>query len=116
MASKTQLEWNGDELVGRLAAAARVAIDETLKEADTEASASHWWRNRTGNLELNIVTEPAKIIGARVVGRFGTTRSQKGKRTGFYGLFLEYKTPFLRPAADITFPRLGDKIRRRLAR
>lgn len=115
MASRARLEWNGDDIIARVVEAARQAIDETLDEADAEASAAHWWRNRTGNLELKIVTEHARRVGSRVTGRFGTTTMKKGRRTGFYGLFLEYKTPFLRPAADRTFPTLAAKIRRRLS-
>lgn len=114
MPSRARLDWNGDKLVEQLAEAARAAIDETLDEADADASASHWWVNRTGNLEENIVTEAATVEGTRVIGRFGTTMQKRGRRTGFYGLFLEYDTPFLRPAADRTFPTLASKIARRM--
>lgn len=114
MTSRARLDWNGDKLIERVAEAARASIDETLAEADTDASASHWWLNRTSNLELNIVTEDAKVEGLRVSGRFGTTTMRRGRRTGWYGLFLEYKTPFLRPAADRVFPTLAAKIARRL--
>lgn len=114
MPNRARLDWNGDQLAARVREAARAAIDDTLREADADASMSHWWRNRTGNLELNIVTEDAEIAGDRVTGRFGTTRSKKGERTGFYGLFLEYQTPFLRPAADRAFPTLAAKIKARL--
>ena len=117
MASRAKMDWNGDRLSQKVAQASRLAIDETLREADADATASHWWKNRTGNLEIQIVTERAhRIPGNRIAGRFGTTYfgGKKGKRSGFYGLFLEYRRPFLRPAADRTFPRLADKIRRRL--
>jgi hypothetical protein len=115
MPSRVKFDWNGDTIVQRVAEAARMAIDETLDEADADASSSHWWRNRTGNLEVNIVTERARRFGYHIRGRFGTTYSGvKGHRSGFYGLFLEYRTPFLRPAADRAFPTLAAKIRRRL--
>lgn len=114
MPSRARLEWNGDRLVEQLAEAARASIDETLGEADADASATHWWRNRTGNLEMNIVTEAAKVEGVRVLGRFGYTTMKRGARTGWYGLFHEYKLPTLRPAADRTFPTLASKIARRL--
>jgi hypothetical protein len=115
MANRASLVWNGDAVLARVTEAARVSIDETLREADLDATASHWWRNRTGNLELNIVTEPAKIVGPVISGRFGYTYSgKKGVRSGFYGLFLEMKMPVLRPAADRTFPTLAAKIRARL--
>lgn len=114
MTSRARLEWNGDNLLERVAEAARKSINETLTEADADASASHWWLNRTGNLEENIVTEDARVEGSRVIGRFGTTTMRRGRRTGWYGLFLEYQTPFLRPAADRVFPTLAAKIARRL--
>lgn len=114
MTSHARLDWNGDDLIARVAEAAREAIDETLAEADADASASHWWVNRTGNLESEIVTEDARVEGTRVAGRFGTTTMRRGRRTGWYGLFHEYTTPFLRPAADRTFPTLAAKIARRL--
>jgi hypothetical protein len=115
MASRARLEWNGDALIDRLAEAARVSIDETLDEADAVATSSHMWVNRTDQLEEEIVTEKAVIVGVRVVGRFGTTQ-----RRGFYGLFHEegtvheYARPFLRPAGDATFPMLASKIERNL--
>jgi len=114
MANRATLVWNGPAVLARVAEAARVSIDETLQAADADASASHWWQNRTGNLESDIVTEDAKIVGPIVSGRFGTTHGGKGVRSGFYGLFLEYRTPFLRPAADRNFPKLAAKIRARL--
>lgn len=118
MASRARLEWHGEELVAKLAKAARGAIDETLDEADADASNTHWWLNRTGNLELNIVVERAKIRVSRgyttVRGGFGYTTMKRGKRTGWYGLFHEYKNPTIRLSADRTFPTLAARIRRRL--
>lgn len=117
MASRARLEWHGARLRSEVVEASRAAINETLKEADADASSSHSWMNRTDQLEEEIVVEKATIVGDKVVGRFGTTR-----RRGFYGLFHELGTmheiarPFLRPAADRTFPTLAEKIRRRLQR
>jgi len=115
MANRAALVWNGDAVLARVAEAARVSINETLREADADASASHWWRNRTGYGEAHILVEDAKIDGPLVSGRFGATYSgQKGHRSAFYLLFLEYKSAFLRPAADRNFPTLAAKIRARL--
>jgi len=115
MPSHARLDWNGDKLLERVTEAARVSIDETLREADLDASASHWWRNRSGYGEAHILVEDAKVEGTRVSGSVGATYSgQKGVRSAFYLLFLEYRTPWLRPAGDVTFPGLASKIRRRL--
>lgn len=115
------LRWEGDKVRDRVLHAAADGIDDTLRDADAAATASHEWQNRTGNLEENIITEAAHRDGNEIVGRFGTTYSPlKGTRSGFYGLFLEEGTrriaprPFLRPAADATFPGLAEKIREKL--
>lgn len=106
------VHWRGDEVAKRVRAAALAAIDETLEQAAQDARDNHWWRNRSGSLEGNIVVEPAKPDGrGRVSGRFGTSL----RREGFYGLFLERKHAFLRPAADREFPQLGRRIRVRLS-
>lgn len=113
MPSRARLEWNGDEVLARVTRAAAAAIDDVTEAADKDASLSHPWKNRTGRLEANLVTEPARIEGDRVVGGFGTTRRQ-----GFYGLFLEtlfeMRFAFLRPAADRNFPTLAARIREKL--
>lgn len=114
MPSRASFEWNGDKILERVTEAARKGVDDTTQATDDVATASHWWANRTGNLERNIVTEPAVVEGSRVVGKVGATTMRKGKRTGWYGLFLEYKLPWLRPAADETFPTLATRIRERL--
>lgn len=108
MASRAKLDWNGDRFRERVRIAAEAAVNETVDDAADDARTSHWWRNRTGQLESELVVEHTH--GAESpTAKFGTTR-----RRGFYGLFLEYKTPFLRPAADRHFSTLAEKIRRRL--
>lgn len=104
-----RVHWRGDAVKATLARAAQAAIDETTADAAQHAKGSHWWRNRTGALAGEIVSEPAERSGREVVGKFGTTM-----RRGFYGLFLERRTPFLRPAADQVFPRLAQRIKRRV--
>jgi nitrate reductase alpha subunit len=115
MANRASLDWDGDKLLARVAEAARVSINETLRETDAVASSSHWWHNRTGYGEAHILVEEAKVEGTRVSGKVGATYSgQKGVRSAFYLLFAEYRTPWLRPAGDRVFPTLASKIRRRL--
>lgn len=117
MPSRATLDWHGDELVKKVTEAARGAIDEVTDEAVEDAQRSHAWLARRGRrgLEGEIVSAAAHVEGARVTGRFGTTR-----RRGFHGLFHEegtvheHERPFLRPAADRHFPTLAARIRRRL--
>lgn len=105
----TLTSWHGDEIAARIERATRAAIDETTAEAAEDAKGSHWWQVGHGQLGGEIKSEPAERVGREVVGKFGTTQ-----RRGFYGLFLERRTPFLRPAADRAFPELRKRIRRRL--
>lgn len=106
------LQWNGAAIAARVAAASAEAIDEITEEAAQEAVRDRWWKARRGaeGLVSEVVTEPAKPQDdGTVSGKFGTTQ-----RRGFYGLLLERKQPFLRPAADKTFPGLAGKIRERM--
>lgn len=102
-------EWNGPEIARKIKRASVEAIDEVLEETDRDASASHWWQSDSGNLQEQIITEAAEEIPSGARGRFGTTRHR-----GFYGLILERRQPFLRPAADRNFPHLAAAIKKRL--
>lgn len=104
--------WNGDQVAREVREKSREAINEILQAAALDAERQHWYHARTpAGLEQNTIAEPA-IMGRHIVaGRFGTT-----KRRGFYGLFLELRQGFLRPAADRWFPALpavlAEKLRR----
>jgi hypothetical protein len=101
------MTWLGPEIMAKVTAAAIHAIDETTEAAAEDAKANHWWSERTGNLERNTFAEPAHFDGANVTGRFGSSM----RAQGFYGLFLERKTPWLRPAADRHFRNLKSRLR-----
>lgn len=105
----TRLEWRGKQVAARVRAATEQAVTDTVQAAANDARATHWWGNRRGQLAGEVVAEPARTIGSRTTGRFGSTRTR-----GFYGLILEYRTPWLRPAADRNFPDLAGRIRWRL--
>jgi len=102
-------KWYGDQILAKVQRASQAGIDDVLAESVADAEANHWWQSRQGTLAANIEREPAERVGRVIRGRFGTT-----SRQAFYGLFLERKMPFLRPAADRTFPRLASAIRSRL--
>lgn len=107
MAALSKVEWLGEIVQARIVAATMAAIDETTHAAAEDAKTNHWWSNRTGSLEANTFNAPAVIDGPRIVGKFGSSM----RREGFYGLFLERRTPWLRPAADRHFHELPLKIR-----
>lgn len=98
-------KWYGPDINTRIKMAAKVAIDQTTEAAAQSASTNHWWRNRSGLLASEILHDPAVIRGNKISGRFGSTRD------AFYGLFLERRTPFLRPAADKEFKLLSKRIK-----
>lgn len=101
--------WRGKEVLRSVQRATEAAINDVTERAAQDARANRWWASRSGTLAGEIVNERAVRRGKTIIGRFGTTKGR-----GFYGLFLEKRTPFLRPAADRQFPRLGAAIRRRL--
>jgi len=101
--------WYGDRILDKVQKASVEAIDEVLEDTAKDAASNHWWASRSGNLEGAIVAEAAERTPRGARGRFGSTQHE-----GFYGLFLERKTPFLRPAADRQFPKLAAAIKRRL--
>jgi len=115
MPSRARLDWRADAVIRRMHAAAAASVNDTVDAARDDAAASHVWLSRTGQLEEEIVSEHADPADPNPTARFGTTR-----RRGFYGLFHEEGTthefarPFLRPAADLAFPTLAGRIRRRL--
>lgn len=102
-------EWNGPQIEAKIQRASMEAIDEITEESARDASQAHWWANRSGNLSSQIENEPAEQTATGARGRFGATRIQ-----GFYGLILEHRGPFLRPAADRHFRDLAGAIRKRL--
>lgn len=101
-------EWHGPAISAKVKKASVAAIDEITEEAAEDASGSHWWANRSGGLEAQIKNEGAQPTARGAKGRFGSTRR------GFYGLFHERRTPFLRPAGDRNFPKLAAAIKKRM--
>jgi hypothetical protein len=105
------VDWRAAQIVSDATRAGLEAVNELTQAAATRAESSHWWQSQTGRLERETISEPAHVEGSGTVsGKFGTT-----KRRGFYGLFLEYEQPFLRPAADEFFPQLGHLMAEKLA-
>lgn len=107
MPGSYKLEWLGTAVEERIIARTTLAIDKTTKASADDAKANHWWASQSGSLEQNTFSEPAKFDGVNIVGRFGSSL----RKEGFYGLFLERKIPWLRPAADRNNHRLGITIR-----
>lgn len=100
-------------VLDRLERAVRMGIDETTAAAAIYAKQNHpTWQNRTGTLEGSIRMDPAQKVGPH------TWRGRFGSFDVMYAKFLELGTRFiaagyfLRNAADVTFPTVGQRIAR----
>lgn len=108
------LRWRGQLLTQRVRRAQRRGVDATMADAVIHAKQNHPWENRTGTAEGSIqIAEPARDVPGGVRGVWGSLEVA-------YFKFLEQGTanmqamPSLRPAADATYGKLADRIRRAL--
>jgi hypothetical protein len=104
-----RLTWYGDALKKRLDEAQRLGIDITTHAAVTPAK--QFVRIKTRILQGSIQARPAAKEGGRWVGRWGSFDVN-------YALWQEIKTfsqaghrPYLRPAAEIEYPKLAGRIK-----
>lgn len=105
------LRWFGSDVTEKVRRAQVAGINRTMAEAAIHAKNNHEWINRTGVLEGSIgIAE----YGRRTqTGAAGTWGSQDVK----YAIFHEVGTstiparPYLRPAADVVYPKLARNIK-----
>lgn len=134
MARKT-LEWNGPAVTSRLKAAQIAGVNATMGACVVEAKGSHAWQNRTGILEGGIdVVDFAREDGAGVRGVWGVRDVRYALIHELGGVIVPKVAkalaipqsdgsvrfaksvkiparPYLRPAADKTYPTLAGRIR-----
>lgn len=134
MASES-LTWNGPALTAKMRAAQKLGVNATMAAAVRHAKANHTWQNQTATLEGSIkIAEFAREEGAGVVGTWGSTdvlyalihelggvivpvRAKALKIPQPDGSFRFVKSvkiparPYLRPAADTTYPNLAGNIK-----
>jgi hypothetical protein len=123
------LTWKGDELKRKTVRAARIAIDTTMAAAIQNARSGHGagahaqqrFVSRKGDLERGTkIVQPAKQQGGSIVGRWGVVGVAQARRIerGFQGKdslgrsFNQPPFPYLRPAAEIEYPKLAGRIKR----
>lgn len=134
--AESSLIWNGPAVTDRMRAAQIAGVNRTMAQAVAHAKANHTWQNRTGVLEGGIdIVEYAVPVAGGVKGVWGvhdvryalihelggvivprTAKAlaipQPGGGVKFVGKVTIRAQPYLRPAADATYPRLADNIRK----
>lgn len=104
-------EWRGDQVKRKMMRAAVMGVNRTMAEAVVHAKQNHPWQNRTGTLEGSTqISQYAKQERDAVVGRWGSVDVNYALRLELGGY------PYLRPAADETYGKLQDYIRREFSR
>jgi len=131
------LTWHGERLIDRSGDAQRIGLNETLAECVDTSKAIHTWRNRTGTLEGSIrIDQFAHRSGSGYAGTWGSkdvvyalihelggvVKPVRAKALRFQvdGQWVIAQSvtiparPYLRPSADMNYPRLGHNIARAL--
>ncbi len=123
------LNWKGDQLKRKVVRATRIAIDATMSAAIQHARRNHGpgahgqqrFESQKGDLERGTTTvQAAKKTGGSIVGRWGVVGVPQARRIelGFQGKdslgrsFNQPAFPYLRPAAEIEYPKLARRIKR----
>lgn len=133
---KSSVTWNGDAVKAGMRSAQIAAVNATMGAAVNHAKRNHPWKNRTGLLEGGItIVDPAISIQTGVEGTWGVTDAVQARILELGGIIVATKAaalaiplpgggvvfrksvripamPYLRPAADATYPQLPTRIRR----
>jgi len=137
MAGKSKsLKWYGKAVTEAMRAAQMVGINQTMSACVVRAKTKHPWQNRTGLLEgaIDISRFAAPhgtgvkgtwgvrdMIQARILEEGGTIKPKKGKALaipqadGSVRLVAKVTIPaypYLRPAADLEYPKLAERIQK----
>jgi len=128
------LDWRGPAVSAKMLQAQLYGVNKTLAQAVEHAKRNHAWQNRTGTLEGSIsIAEFARKVGAGVHGGWGSKdvryalihelggrivpRNAPALMFEVDGQFVRTQQvtiparPYLRPAADATYPQLAANIR-----
>lgn len=117
-----RVTWHGDKLMRRIEQAQREAIDETMAAAVLLAQADLYPGHGliTGILQGSLQAKRSKVMGRRIVGRWGgfdirgRVRGRFGSVDTNYAFHVERRYGFLRKAADIEYPKLAKRLKARL--
>lgn len=134
--ARRNFSWNGRGIKSRMKRAQIAAINATMGACVGEAKRNHDWQNQTGILEGGIdIVDYAQEIGTEVAGVWGVQDVLYARIHELGGVirpvnakalaipqpdggvvFVQSVTiparPYLRPAADREYPKLGRRIQR----
>lgn len=134
--ARESLVWHGEAITAKMRAAQKAGVNATMGAAVVEAKGHHNWVNRTGVLEGGIdVVDYAEEVADGVSGQWGVrdvvyalihelggtivpkvAKALKIPMADGSFRFVKSVTiparPYLRPAADKTYPTLASRIRR----
>ena len=123
------LTWKGDELKRKTVRAARIAIDATMAACIQHARSNHGagahgqqrFESQRGDLERGTkIVQAARQERRTIRGRWGVVGVPQARRIelGFQGkdslgrVFNQPPFPYLRPAAEVEYPKLAGRMRR----
>lgn len=128
------LDWRGPAVSAKMLQAQFFGLNKTLAQAVEHAKRNHAWQNRTGTLEGSIaIAEFAQRHGTGISGLWGSkdvryamihelggrivAKNAPALMFEVNGQFVRTQSvtiparPYLRPAADATYPNLAANIR-----
>lgn len=133
--AESSLTWTGDAVTERMKQAQIAGVNRTMAQSVNHAKSNHGWQNRTGVLEggvdvvdyaipipegvrgvwgvQDVVYALAQELGATIVPVKAKALAipQPGGGVKFVSKVVIPASPFLRPAADVQYPKLADNIR-----
>lgn len=141
MAGKTKsLKWYGKAVTEKMAAAQIEGVNKTMAACVVHAKSNHPWQNRTGLLEGAIdIAGYASPTSSGVKGTWGVRDSVQARILEEGGTIVPRQAkalaipqsdgsvrfassvtippyPYLRPAADVEYPGLAERIRKAFER
>ena len=129
------LKWEGDKVTAKLRQAQVKGVNETMAAAAVYAKQNHDWKNRTATLEGSIdvvdFAQPSgsgargtwgsrDVVYARIQEEGGIIKPVSAQALHFVvdgeHVMVQQVTiparPYLRPAADVEYPKLAARIKR----
>ena len=110
------LKWRGNEVLKKAEQAAMIGVNKTMADCVIQAKSNHPFQNRTSTLEGSVrIVEIAKKTLNAIIGVWGSVDVEYAIHIELGTRFHTRSYSFLRPAADVVYPRLARNIREAFA-